>query len=173
MGGGGQQTIPTSPSTVSVRPAPRVNPEDEGGEDGGTWSVGPFIEVGFKEPTRNVASIIVERQRTEQEKTLAQAPHAAILLAHLPPPLAAITLNYAKDWTWPREGSARVKTVKKGDRVLAMDYVFKWYNATIAEEKAGYGRVEFDGWGRDWDEWIPLTSFRFRAELDSPGLPPW
>lgn len=55
---------------------------------------------------------------------------------------------------------SRVSTIVVGDRVDVMDSSFIWCVAIVREILNNSIRVHFDGWGKEYDEYIPLESHR-------------
>lgn len=56
----------------------------------------------------------------------------------------------------------RPRSLAVGTRIEALDVQELWYPACIEEANGKVVRVSFDGWGSDWDEWLPKSSPRLR-----------
>lgn len=93
---------------------------------------------------------------------------------HLPPPLAAIAMEYV-------DGRARLLSVDDatssspasssssskawtdfaaGDLVDCFDTAQKWYLSTVLDVRPDAVLIHFNGWPPNWDEWIARTSPR-------------
>jgi len=67
------------------------------------------------------------------------------------------------DGTFPRkttEGQKLWDQFAVGDTIDCLDTVSKWYESTVRAVKDHNILVHFDGWARNWDEWIDRDSDR-------------
>jgi hypothetical protein len=56
------------------------------------------------------------------------------------------------------------RTWKVGDKV-EVKWNGRFYPATVNEVNAGKYKISYDGYGRNWDEWVPSASIRARGEV--------
>jgi ubiquitin C-terminal hydrolase len=100
------------------------------------------------------------------EWRLLQGDDLTVLLNYLQlSSVATFLLEFKRaDGTWPRQLDERDwRDFRVGDIIDARDTVNKWYESTVRDVRPTEVYVHYNGWPKDWDEWVPRDSDRLAA----------